>query len=397
MAAVSTNLPESDRFHGDIQAYASDNGYGGLSTCGLYCRRGFTRSTLGIGIDRRRFNGVAEVSLLGAAAPQVESFSFSATETSVEVTVSIRESGGAVGACEVLYDDHTRQRIYAGLPAARQNRYHEPTAFFIDYQAKLENDVGRFVNDALLEPGWTPFSGAVSGSFFVEPVSEDSVSISARIDNTMSVTGVFLLSNTVNDLGTATEIDVTFDLAPIGGTYTLSGLPPNALRYYWIRLVDSSANETIESLGSYTTQDNTPPTIDTFTLSPGATPTTEMDVGFLASDNDAVQTIYLLVSDTQTTAPTAAEIKASGTALTGNATSSTLTGLSANTTYFGWLLARDQVGNESAVVASVPASLTTAPDTVAPSLDSFGLAATPGAEETSVDITISISDAIATA
>ena len=213
----------------------------------------------------------------------------------------------------------------------------------------------------------------------------------------MGVTNVFLLTNTVNDLGTATEINVTLELAPNGGTYVYSGLPPNSTHHLWIRLVDASANETIESLGSYTTQDNTPPTVDTFTLSAGTTPTSEIDVVLAASDNDAVQTLYLWVSDTQTTAPTATAIKASGVALAGTTTSHTVSGLDPGVTYYGWVLARDQVGNESAVVASTPATLTTAPDTTAPSLDSFSLTATVGAEETSVDIIISISDVIATA
>ena len=210
----------------------------------------------------------------------------------------------------------------------------------------------------------------------------------------MGVVYVALLVNTANDLGTATEIDVTSSLAPNGGTFSYNVGAPNALRYHWLKLRDQSANETIESLGAYTTQDNTAPTVDTFTLAQGTTPTSEIDVTLAASDNDAVQTLYLMVSDTQTTQPTAAEIKASGTALAGTTTSHTVTGLVPGTTYYGWVLARDQVGNESAVVPSVPATLDTAPDVTAPSLDSFSLVATTGSEESSVDITISISDVV---
>ena len=210
----------------------------------------------------------------------------------------------------------------------------------------------------------------------------------------MGVVYVALLVNTANDLGTATEIDVTSSLAPSGGTFSYNVGAPNALRYYWLKLRDQSANETIESLGAYTTQDNTAPVVSSFTLAQGTTPTSEIDVGLPSSDNDAVQTLYLMVSDTQTTQPTAAEIKASGTALAGTTTSHTVTGLVPGTTYYGWVLARDQVGNESAVVPSVPATLDTAPDVTAPSLDSFSLVATTGSEESSVDITISISDVV---
>ena len=211
----------------------------------------------------------------------------------------------------------------------------------------------------------------------------------------MPVSYVGLLVNSANDLGTATETDVTSSFAPSGGTFTYNVGGANQLRYYWIKLRDEASNTTIETLGAYTTGDFTAPSVDTFTLAAGAAPTSEIVVGLGASDNDAVQTLYLMVSSTQTTAPTAAAIKASGTALAGATTAHTITGLDSGTTYYGWVLATDRVGNDSAVVASVPATLATAADTVPPTLDSFALAATVGAEESSVDITISISDVVA--
>ena len=133
----------------------------------------------------------------------------------------------------------------------------------------------------------------------------------------MPVSYVGLLVNAANDLGTATETDVTSSFAPSGGTFTYSVGGPNQLRYYWIKLRDEASNTTIETLGAYTTGDFTAPSVNTFTLAAGAAPTSEIVVGLGASDNDAVQTLYLMVSSTQTTAPTAAAIKASGTALAG--------------------------------------------------------------------------------
>ena len=218
--------------------------------------------------------------------------------------------------------------------------------------------------------------------------------ISLALFNNMTVSQVFLYVNSVNDQPSATEIDVTGTLAPSGGTYTYNVGAPNALRYYWLKLIDGSGNQTIESLGTYTTQDNTSPSITSFTLSAGTPATTAIDVAMGATDNDAVQTLYLWLSDTQSVQPTAAAIKTSGIALAGNTTSYSATSLTPGTTYYGWLLAQDAVGNESGVQPSVPANLTTTADVTPPSLDSFSLTATSGAEETSVDITISISDVV---
>ena len=214
----------------------------------------------------------------------------------------------------------------------------------------------------------------------------------------MGVQSVFLLVNTTNDLGTATEQDVTSSLAPTGGTISFDVGAANATRFFWVKLVDEAGNQVVESMGSYTTSDLTAPVISTFTLAESvSSPTGEIVVTLAASDNDAVQTLYVMLSSTQTTEPSAADIKSLGVALAGTTTSHTFTGLDPDTTYYGWCLARDQVGNESAVQASVPPSLATKADTIPPSLDSFTLVATSGSEETSVEITISISDVVGVA
>ena len=238
-----------------------------------------------------------------------------------------------------------------------------------------------------------PVTEPLGLEFLVQATDDENILISI---NTMGATEVYILANTTNDLGTATETDVTAELAPSGGTYQYNIGAPNATRYFWIRMRDASDNETIESLGAYTTQDNTPPTVNTFTLAPGSSSvTTEIDVTMAASDNDAVQSLYLLVSDTLTTPPSAAQIKTSGLALGGTTTSHKVSALTPGVTYYGWLLASDQVGNDSPVVASDPPTLTTAPDVTPPTLDeNFTLTASSGAEETSVDITISISDVV---
>jgi hypothetical protein len=53
------------------------------------------------------------------------------------------------------------------------------------------------------------------------------------------------------------------------------------------------------------------------------------------------------------------EMKFAGTQIPGNSSSYNVTGLSANTSYYGWAMAVDVSGNESVIVASTPAFLQT--------------------------------------
>eukprot|EP00873_Tetraselmis_striata_P011568 jgi/Tetstr1/431832/TSEL_021325.t1 len=174
----------------------------------------------------------------------------------------------------------------------------------------------------------------------------------------MGVFSAFLGVNTTNDIGGRTETDVTSSIS--GGTtisYDYAVGAPNQTRYFWLRLVDTSGNESISYLGPGTTADLTAPTVDSFALTTGPTPTSSVSVTLAASDNDAVATLYLLLSST------------------------------------GWVLARDQVGNESAVVASTPATLATVSDTTPPQLDGpASVTPTPGAEESSLTVVVNISD-----
>jgi hypothetical protein len=108
--------------------------------------------------------------------------------------------------------------------------------------------------------------------------------------------------------------------------------------------------------------DTTLPIVNVFTLTRGSDPRTAISTIITASDNDEVQDIYIMVSATQTTMPTSTEIKVAGAKIPGNSTSHNVTGLSANTTYYGWAMAVDVSGNESIIVASTPAFLQTDPE-----------------------------------
>ena len=103
------------------------------------------------------------------------------------------------------------------------------------------------------------------------------------------------------------------------------------------------------------------PIVNAFTLTQGSDTATAISTIIAASDNNVVQNIYVLVSSTQTVMPTSAEIKVLGTQIPGNSSSYSATGLSANTTYYGWAMAVDGSGNESVIVASTPPVLMTTP------------------------------------
>ena len=71
-----------------------------------------------------------------------------------------------------------------------------------------------------------------------------------------------------------------------------------------------------------------------------------------------VDTLFVWMSKTQTTPPTAAQVRASGVALPGTTTTYTFTGLDGGTTYYGWAVATRQ-GNESGVSPMNPAFVKT--------------------------------------
>lgn len=259
--------------------------------------------------------------------------------------------------------------------------------FFVENVSSIQHTtVAPSVGRALLENSW------IDGAFLdIGADPESLVDISVLINSEMTVTSAFLYVNTVNTIpGTAT-VDITSGISGSNLDWTYDVGAPNAQRYFWVELVDANANSSITPLGSYTTEDNTLPTVDSATMALGTPPTSSIDLTFAASDNDAIQSIYIWLSNTQTTLPTATQIKASGSALPNGSTSLTMNSLSANTTYYGWIMAKDQVGNESAVQAFSPGSLTTNSDTVAPTVDSFNLSAGTNAE-TQVDISLTISD-----
>eukprot|EP00873_Tetraselmis_striata_P009283 jgi/Tetstr1/429547/TSEL_019451.t1 len=209
----------------------------------------------------------------------------------------------------------------------------------------------------------------------------------------MGVASVALHVNTTNTIVGATVTDVTGSLtgSTFSHTYTTTA---NTTLYYWLIATDDAGNSTTQSLGSYTTDDTTAPTVTSATQAAGTPAATAIDLSFGATDNDpaGVNAIYVYQS-TSATAPDVATVKASGVAKAGTATAQSFTGLTPATQYYAWLVATDPSGNDRAVTAFTPASVTTAADSTPPTITSYSLAA-GGDDETEVLVTATIADSV---
>ena len=273
-------------------------------------------------------------------------------------------------------------------PLASTHFSKSAVTFFIENVSTIKHITdSKSVGESLLEPD--PYID----SYSLDPGTdaERDAIISITLKTGMTITAAYLYVSETNSVPASHTVDITSGISGSSLAWTYDVGAPNARRYYWVKLVDSNTNESISSLGSYTTEDNTEPSVGTCTLALGTPPTTSVDLTFSATDNDTVQTIYILFNDTQSTDPGAALIKTAGDAYNGTATSHTYSGLSPNTTYYAWILARDAAGNETAVYSFSPASITTNEDTTPPTVDSFTLAA--GSDpESEVSITLTISD-----
>ena len=210
----------------------------------------------------------------------------------------------------------------------------------------------------------------------------------------MGVATVELHVNTTNTISGATVIDVTASLSGDSLSYTYDLGLANTLRYYWLVAYDDAGNSTTQALGPYTTEDNSAPVIATATQAAGIPAATAVDLTFSVTDNDpaGVQSIYVYHS-TSATPPDVATVKASGVAKAGDATSHTFSGLTPATAYYAWVVATDPSGNDTAVTAFTPASITTATDSTPPTISAFSLAAGADAES-QILVTATVQDSV---
>jgi len=207
----------------------------------------------------------------------------------------------------------------------------------------------------------------------------------------MPVALVELFVSATNSKPAVPVADVTA-LALAGQPIVYNVGKPWALRYFWVRIVDDAGNEKVTELGSYRTQDNTPPVVD-ISLALGTPTVSTVNVTYSVTDaSDQVIENYIHIG---TVAPTtAAAVRATGVEKALNATSHTFTGLQAATQYYVTVLGRDHAGNATIQTASI----TTATDNTPPNLDSYLIRA-PTAAEGNVElvavIQLVVSDVVA--
>eukprot|EP00873_Tetraselmis_striata_P035071 jgi/Tetstr1/455335/TSEL_042170.t1 len=259
-----------------------------------------------------------------------------------------------------------------------------PIEVFLENVSAIHRDAGgSSLGRRLLENSWIDFAGVGAGTN-----AELQALISIKPE--MTISSALLYVNSTNTIPGTSTADITSGISGSCLTWEYDIGAPNAARYFWVELIDDNANSSITPLGVYTTQDNTPPVITARSVSRGTPPTTVLNVTFNVTDNDAVQTIYVLLNDTQDTNPGPALIKTIGDAFPGGTTSHSYTGLTPDTIYYTWIMAKDQAGNETSVDGFGPIS--TNADSTAPTVDSFSLVAGTDAES-QVSISLTISDA----
>eukprot|EP00873_Tetraselmis_striata_P022870 jgi/Tetstr1/443134/TSEL_031190.t1 len=215
-----------------------------------------------------------------------------------------------------------------------------PIEVFLENVSAIHRDAGASsLGRRLLEDSWIDFAGVGAGTN-----AELQALISMLIKPEMTISSALLCVNSTNTIPGTSTADIT------------SGISGSSL---------------------------------TWDVSRGTPPTTGLNVTFNVTDNDAVQTIYVLLNDTQDTNPGPALIKTIGDAFPGGTTSHTYTGLTPDTIYYTWIMAKDQAGNETSVDGFGP--ITTNADSTAPNVDSFSLVAGTDAES-QVSISLTISD-----
>lgn len=177
---------------------------------------------------------------------------------------------------------------------------------------------------------------------------------------------VDIYENTVNNSGTATKIATKSAVFSTPGFFTRAGLIGGTTRYYFLKSVDTTGNQS-----AFTSEVHTTTVFVVDTVAP-AVPTSLALGSNISFDTDGTQIIYLTATWTANIEPdlagyTIAIQEASGTFYQHDAglANAFYMVVKANTSYTAKVLAYDLFGNNSAFSSTV--SHTTTSDTTAPS------------------------------
>jgi predicted protein tyrosine phosphatase len=191
---------------------------------------------------------------------------------------------------------------------------------------------------------------------------------------------------TSNPGGTPTANAVKATWNPIGSaatgvtSATATSLSPNTTYYFIVLVTDRLGNTTLYTPASQATEaaavtpDTIPPTLSLGRITASATTTSGTTLSWTAAADavtsavDLTYTVYASTSDLTTQADWEnAEKATKKVAATANLTTTTLTGLTANTSYYFMVMVEDQAGNTTLYdAATVTTQAVVIPDTTPP-------------------------------
>jgi hypothetical protein len=119
-------------------------------------------------------------------------------------------------------------------------------------------------------------------------------------------------------------------------SYTFAGLDSDKTYYGWaVATRQGYVSDVMANTPVFLKTDPAYPALNSCSIAPGTNPDQDIPVTISATD---VDTLFIWLSETQSTQPTVAQMIASGVALPCTTTNYTFTGLDQATYYYGWVV-----------------------------------------------------------
>ncbi|AUF82625.1 hypothetical protein TetV_543 [Tetraselmis virus 1] len=161
----------------------------------------------------------------------------------------------------------------------------------------------------------------------------------------MPVQQLLLYVNEYNIIPEIHHSDVTADWLYDGKISIDIGVP-YALRHFWIKMIDDSGNSSIRYLGSYRTEDHTPPDV-TGSLSNVSPLAHSLSFDYDIEDESGQITGAKFILTTTPSQPTYQYIDDNGDVIDVQSTNLVVSGLDEQTEYYGWIAVSDAADNKT--------------------------------------------------